>query len=325
MPWTRWPARYVHYAPATWRACFAGLRRGGAELVAHLLGVGMIQVVHDDQRLPPDVAKGRRARRLSRIRRPPRHLFQLEVARVNEQGSPSPSDEQDDFEVTGAEAEARWRQVRGPFYVASAILVAVFLVSWLLWHRTWVQLGWICLGVGAFVMAAFIWRHNLVAFSYVVSSGAGERKTSFVGKPPPVPRELAAPVLVLAGIVLFVAGTGTGIGRWLSSTLEAGKTVYDAGSGLAGLVLTPIAAIVVLVIVGFGFGLLGSGTITFSKVVVAVVRRRDAGGSTGLTELAMGTTILGVLTLMVFLIVLNWDTVVDEAFGPYRTIWGWFT
>jgi hypothetical protein len=74
--------------------------------------------------------------------------------------------EKDEFELTGDEATARWHQVRGLFNIEFVVLAAVLLASWLLWHRTLAQLGWMSLGVSALGLAASIWKHDLLAFSY---------------------------------------------------------------------------------------------------------------------------------------------------------------
>jgi hypothetical protein len=43
---------------------------------------------------------------------------------------------EDEFELTGAKATARWRQVRRQFYVGAIASTAVAAVAWFLWHRS---------------------------------------------------------------------------------------------------------------------------------------------------------------------------------------------
>jgi hypothetical protein len=90
---------------------------------------------------------------------PSRCSSSVEVMKVGE-------GEKDEFELTGDEATARWHQVRGLFNIEFVVLAAVLLASWLLWHRTLAQLGWMSLGVSALGLAASIWKHDLLAFSY---------------------------------------------------------------------------------------------------------------------------------------------------------------
>jgi hypothetical protein len=244
---------------------------------------------------------------------------------VEEQGSRSDrARDQDEFEVAGAAAKAHWREVRPLFAAAAVITCVVLLLSWLLWHRTLVQLGWIGLSCSSFTLAAMVWRYNLLGFSYDKSSGPGGGRSSFTGKRPPVPRELAAPALVLGGIVLFVAGTETGVGRWLSSALEKAKTLHDAGAGVVGFIVLPIGVLVLLVVVGAGIALLGSGIFRFAKFVVSKLRGKVTEDA-GLGELGMGALMLTGLASAIYMIVINWTLVVGEALKPYKTIWGWFS
>lgn len=72
---------------------------------------------------------------------------------------------------------------------------------------------------------------------------------TFVGRPPPVPRELAVPLLIVAGILLILAGTSTGIGRALASTFGVIQTLYNAGENAIGFIAIPFAIIIFLIMV----------------------------------------------------------------------------
>jgi hypothetical protein len=144
-----------------------------------------------------------------------------------EPGTPSGEDgDQDEFELTGEAATAQWRRVRVDFYGAFILAGAVVVLSLFLWHRTLDQLTWIGLGASAVIIGVLIWRHDLVSYSY---PGTDSREVTFTGKRPPVPRELATPVLLLAGILLILAGTSTGPGRVLATVFGVIKTLYEAG------------------------------------------------------------------------------------------------
>jgi hypothetical protein len=226
--------------------------------------------------------------------------------------------------LEGEAAKAAWREVRSTVAVAVAGSIVVLLLSGLAWHRTEKQMEWIGLGCGAFILAALVWKHNILGFSYQTTSESGGQVTrSFASKPSPVPRGLAVPALVLAGLVLVVAGTGSGVGTWLSSTFAAVENAKETATGLTGIIGLPIGALVLVVFVVAGLGLFFSGAYQFVKFAVGGFRRTSAEDS-GLVEVFMGVVLLGFCGLMIYEVVANWSYVLGQVLGPYRAIGRWF-
>ena len=244
---------------------------------------------------------------------------------------------EDEFKLTGDEATARWRQVRGLFYVELSAAIAVLLASWLLWHRTPAQLGRIGLGLSLVNLAALIWKHNLLAFSYYRSSDSGGTEVTFVGKPPPVPRKLAIPVLIAAGGLLVLAGTSTGLGYRLASAFDVVKALDEARQSTEGIIGIPLAIIIILIMIGAGLMLVGEAVAMAGRGVYFLIKfavrrfRPDPEEGTGAGNLLEGVATLVFscffLTIpgyIIYYVIRFHDTVFDESSAPFRTIWGWF-
>src|SRR5689334_20670082 len=97
---------------------------------------------------------------------------------MNDAQPPSTKNE-NEFELSGDAARAQWRRVRFDFWATLAVSGVGLLLSWLVWHRTLDQLGWIALGLGALGIAVLLWRHNLMGYSYTTESGS---EPTFTGK-----------------------------------------------------------------------------------------------------------------------------------------------
>jgi hypothetical protein len=237
----------------------------------------------------------------------------------HEAAPPSSEDEdQGEFEVTGDEATARWRQVRLQFYLGFAIIL-IGVLAGVLWHRSLEQMTWIGLGLGAGSLALLVWKHNLIGFSY---NKSGDEVT-FTARRPPVPREVAAPALLIAAILLLLAGTSTGFGRLLASFFGVLKTLYDAGGSVVGLIISPIVLVIMLVFAAIGLAFVSMGVFYFFRFVVRGFQPDPEEGA-GLARLFMGIAIVAVMALVVYSIVHYSDYYADEIFGPLRTVWGWF-
>jgi hypothetical protein len=244
-------------------------------------------------------------------------------------------------EVTGASAKARWRDVRLLFFAGLVIYSAVLLISWLLWHRTPSQLTWIGCGLVAFDIAVLVWKHGLVGFSY---SQEGSESV-FESKRSPVPRELATPVLVLAGILFFLAGTSTHPGRWLASIFSWLQTIFgglqtlsDAGQNVIALLELPLAIplliVVLLVFTGVGLAAIAFGIYQFLLVIVRgflfIVRgfRVDPEWEwegVGLGHLFVGVLSLTMVVSVVYQAIFQHDMILNEFLEPFRTIRSWLT
>jgi hypothetical protein len=205
----------------------------------------------------------------------------------------------------------------GVFVVAGALL----LVSLFLWHRTVDQLGWIGLGVSALSMAVLIWTDNLVGYSYPGTEGP---EVTFTGKRPFVPRELVSPVLLVAGILLVLAGTSTGPGRVLATVFGVVRTLYEAGKSALGLLLLPLAIAIIVVLVGVPLLFVGGG-LYFLITFVFRGFRPDPENGTGIRFLAIGLVVLAFESFITYEVVQNRDLMMNEIFDPFRTIIGWFS
>jgi hypothetical protein len=214
-----------------------------------------------------------------------------------------------DGRFTGDEARAAWRQVRGLSLGALAVYGAVLLMAWLLWHRTVSQLGWLAFALAAFTVAALKWRHDLVGFSY---STEGDEPT-FVGVATSIPRIIAVPALVAAGIALFIAGTSTGLGRALASIFDKIQTVYSAGGNALGIV----AVIIVIACVIVALVILARAVYQLSKFVIRGFRPDPSYEWHELIAVPVLLLIAGGISWAL------WSNRGD-LLAPFHTIWSWF-
>ena len=235
-------------------------------------------------------------------------------------------DDQDEFEVTGYEATARWRQVRLTFYTGLTVTGVGLLASWRLWHRSPEQLTWIGFSLGAGSLALLVWKHDLIGFSYN-KSGGGEPEETFRAKRLPVRREVAAPMLLIAAVLLFLAGTSTGFGRRLASILGVLQTLYDAGESAGAVALAPLTIplfiIILLIMAAFGVGSVGTGAFLLFRFVIRGFKP-SPGEDSGLPEFSIGIVLLGVVAVVVYSLVHYRDFYLDTLLEPLRTVWGWF-
>jgi len=236
----------------------------------------------------------------------------------------SPSDaedgDQDEFKLTGEAATAQWRRVRFDLYATFVAAGVLVVLSLFLWHRTPDQLTWIGFGATALCLAVLIWRHNLVRWSYPGTDGP---EPTFTAKRPPVPRALAAPVLLVAGILLVLAGTSTGPGRVLATIFGVIKTLYDAGLNVVKLVWTPIGIGVIVFLAAIPLYVIGWG-VYFLIGFVFRGFRRDPDGGTGIKILSGGLALLALEAFIAYDIARHRDLMMNEWLAPFRTIVGWF-
>jgi hypothetical protein len=214
-----------------------------------------------------------------------------------------------DGRFTGDEAEAAWRRVRGLFLVYLPVYGAVLLTSWLLWHRTASQLGWIAFAVGAFTLAALKWRHNLLVFRYSTE----DDEPTFVGVSTSIPPIIAVPVLVVAGIILFIAGTSTSLGRALASIFAKIETVHSAAGSLVAIVFVILGVgciIAVLVI-------LARGAYQLSKFVIRGFRPDPSDDWDDLGLIPWLLIFAGMISVGLWF---NRGQLME----PFHTIWSWF-
>jgi hypothetical protein len=231
-----------------------------------------------------------------------------------------PAQDEGEFKLSGEAARAQWRRVRFDFWATFVVYGVALLLSWLVWHRTLAQLGWIALGLGALAIAMLLWRHNLMGYSYSTESGS---EPTFIGKRPWVPRELAIPVLLVAAILLILAGTSTGFGRALASIFGVIKTLYDAGVNVWSAIWTPVEIVIILIIVGVVLYMTGAGVYLVLRFVFR--GRRDPDEGTGIGLLIGGVVMLTFLTFMAWSIVRNRELMMSEFLKPFRTILEWLS
>jgi hypothetical protein len=237
----------------------------------------------------------------------------------NEAVPPSAEDDdQGQFEVTGDEATARWREVRLQFYLGFAIIL-IGLLAGVLWHRSLEQMTWIGFGLGAGSLALLVWKHDLIGFSYNKSGD----EVSFTARRLPVRREVAAPALLIAAVLLLLAGTSTGFGRLLASFFGVLKTLYDAGGSVVGLIISPVVLVIMLVFAATGLWFVGRGVFYVLRFIVRGFQPDPVEGL-GLDSLLFGIIIVAVMALVGYSVVHYSDYYTDEILGPLRTVWGWF-
>jgi hypothetical protein len=148
--------------------------------------------------------------------------------------APEAEADSEELVLTGAEATAAWRPYRTWFLVWFALAAATILGGWLLWHRSAMQLTFLGIGVFALFVAAQIWHFGVIGFEYS-KSGAD---VTFTRRFSPVRREIATPVLAVAGICLILAAAFTTISAGLSPVVTAGTVVLDFGQATWSILLT---------------------------------------------------------------------------------------
>jgi hypothetical protein len=148
--------------------------------------------------------------------------------------APEADTDSEELVLTGAEAEAAWRPYRTWFLAGFALAAATILGGWLLWHRSTMQLTFLSIGVFALFAAAQIWHFGVIGFQYSKSG----TDVTFTRHFSPVPREIATPVLAVAGLCLILAAAFTTISADLSPVVTAGTVVLDFGEATWNILLT---------------------------------------------------------------------------------------
>jgi hypothetical protein len=226
---------------------------------------------------------------------------------------------EDEIALTGDDAIAQWRKVRLLFIVAFLTSIGGPAAAYQFWDRFIEQPIWMGFGITALFLAVLVWKHGLMAFAY---NKAGDSAV-FVGKRPPVPREIATPALLIAAVLLFLASTSTGVGRKLSSIFSSIKVLYEAGKNVVGLLGSVAAIILMLIFAAIGLTVVSIGIFYLVRFVVRGFRPDPEVGS-GLPAFVVGVVALAVLVFFAYVIVRYHDQTLDMAFEPFRTIWGWF-
>jgi hypothetical protein len=177
--------------------------------------------------------------------------------------------------------------------------------------------------LGAVALAMVIACHGYVGFNYETTRVEGTKEPTFTATRPFVPAGCAVPVLLAAAVLLFLAGTTTGVGRWLSSAFNVEETVRDAGANAVGVVVLPLFALALLMIAGFGVGATLAG-LYFLVAYVARGFKPDEDVGTGLFPLLMGVVALGFLTLITGGLWVSRAHIIEDMLHPFRVIAGWF-
>jgi hypothetical protein len=159
------------------------------------------------------------------FRDPPSHISSRRVQVTHALESSEEGPDSREVILRGQEARMAWRQYR-PWFWACLVVVGVSLLAGsLLWHRSMTQLIFLALGSTALSIAALIWRFGTIGFAYETSDG----EATFTRRLSPLPRKIATPVLVVAGIFFILAGSPTRIGSALSPAAWDGYTVWHHG------------------------------------------------------------------------------------------------
>jgi hypothetical protein len=131
-------------------------------------------------------------------------------------------------------------------------------------------------------------------------------------------------VLLVAGILLILAGTSTGPGRVLATIFDVIKTLYEAGQAAIGIIWIPVGIVIIAVMVGVPLFFVGGGVYFFVGFVFRGFRREPEEG-TGLKYLTMGLVLLAFEAYMAYMVIQNRELMMNEWLAPFRTIVGWFS
>jgi hypothetical protein len=159
----------------------------------------------------------------------------------------------DDDDLTGPEVKNLYRRDRLWLVGLLAVMAAVLVSGWLLWHFSVERLGFLAAGVAALGTAGHMWRTGASWLSYEEG---------------PAPSFIAIPALMAFGIFMTLAATPTAIGSALIPVAAGGEVVSQFGQAAWGVLGTML--LVGVLIAGL-FSRDGRGASGCLLVVVAVV------------------------------------------------------
>ena len=209
-----------------------------------------------------------------------------------------------------AEPTGRLRGLERLFWVAVPFTLLV-VGAGAYWGLRLEQLTFLAIGIGCLCVAWTVWRYRIVGYSHSEGldpeTGEVRPPTTTVTKSP-VPREVLAPLLVVAAVMFLLAATPTGVGALLDGpahiAVEGWRFVEATWN------LLPFAAFVVGTVVALVYG----------------VARRDreaitAGG-------CLGSLMLVAIALNYAYYLIDADTwrhSWSEFFAPVRTVIEFFS
>jgi hypothetical protein len=170
------------------------------------------------------------------FRDPPSHISSRRVQVTHALESSEEGPDSREVILRGQEARMAWRQYRPWFWACLVVVGVSLLAGWLLWHRSMTELISLAIGSTALSIAALIWRFGTIGFAYETSDG----EATFTRRLSPLPRKIATPVLVVAGIFFILAGSPTRIGSALSPAAWDGYTVWQFGQAAGELAFTAV-------------------------------------------------------------------------------------
>jgi len=195
--------------------------------------------------------------------------------------------------LTGPAAHLAARRFRW-VWVGAAAGVVVILAGWLVWHRSLEQLTFLGMGVAALIGAGMVARDGVIG---VFTSTIGGKETVELQESP-LPRQVLAPALVVAGLGLIVAATSTGLGSVLAAVAHVALVIGHFVE----------AAWTVLLMLG----------ITIGALVMLRSRRDRAAGFFWLGILAASVVLnYGLYRLAPRTFQSSWDS----FFAPFREVW----
>lgn len=227
-------------------------------------------------------------------------------------------------ELTLAEADKLLGAMMPEILAVGLLAGAAVFTGGLIWHRTADQLEFLGAALGAISIAVSIWRHDVVWVKYRRAKDPSGHEVAgiVIVFHSPVPKEIAAPVLILAAVPFVLAATSTGIGTAFASILGAPLTVLDAKDLALGIL--PGIGIVAVMLVVLAVIIWTTGRAAYNLGTLAARRPRPRPGPDAALFFG-GLAVLGVVMLAVYLIFRYHHVVFGAAVAPFRAIWGWFT
>lgn len=128
------------------------------------------------------------------------------------------------------------------FFVA-LVLVGIGRVVALLWNLSIDQLTYLSIGSAALLYCAIVWSYGIIGFYH--REGFGQPPVTEVTEAP-LPREMLAPLLLVAAVGFILAGAPTGVGEALSGPAHAAVMLYRFGKEGVEVILSAAAWVVIL-------------------------------------------------------------------------------